>query len=72
MITAMARPFLLVCGTATFPMTSTDAQRLIDGLTPEYAVTMTPNSLTFTNSAGFEYRILPATLGGGPAFEVTQ
>lgn len=72
MITAMARPFLLVCGTVTFRLTSADTQRLLDGLTPDHAVQVTPQRVTFSNGDDVVYHILPATFGGGAAFEVTQ
>lgn len=73
-ITTVARPYtltFLATGTS-YPLTSEDAQRLLD----EYpAITATRNRVVLQghNTPDPKQRtvIRPATLGGGPAFVVT-
>jgi hypothetical protein len=70
-ITTVQRPYLLTfhaTGT-TYPLTSDDAQRLLD----EYpAVTATRNRVVLpghnSTNAAERCTIRPATIGGGPAF----
>jgi len=74
-ITAKARPFILTflaTGTS-YPLTSEEAQRLLD----EYpAVTATRNKVVFqghnTSKASERTVLQPATRGGGPAFDVDR
>ena len=74
-IWTVSRPYLLTfhaTGT-TYPLTSEDAQRLLD----EYpAVTATKNRVVLpghnTSRASERCTLRPATLGGGPAFIVEK
>lgn len=74
-ITVYPRPYVVTfhaTGTS-YPLTSEEAQRLID----EYpAVTATRNRVVLVghNTSDPKQRttIRPATVGGGPAFEVTR
>ncbi len=74
-ITANARPFLLTFHATgnTYPLTSEEAQRLLD----EYpAITATRNRVVLqghnTSRASERTSIHPATLGGGPAFTIER
>lgn len=74
-ITAAQRPFLLTFHFSghTFPLTSEDAQRLLD----EYpAVTATRNRVVLpghnTSRASERVTLRPATIGGGPAFTIER
>lgn len=74
-ITVVARPYtltFLATGTS-YPLTSDEAQRLLD----EYpAVTATRNRVVLvghnTSRASERTVIRPATLGGGPAFIISK
>jgi hypothetical protein len=74
-ITVTARPYLLTYhGTGqTYPLTSEEAQRLID----EYPAAMTRGGYVVlqghnTGRASERTTIAPATWGGGPAFLLTE
>lgn len=74
-ITAVERPYLLtfVSSGHTYPLTSVEAQRLLD----EYpAVRFTRNRVVLAghNSTRAADRCIltPATIGGGPAFELEK
>jgi hypothetical protein len=74
-IAVSARPYTLtfLATGASYPLTSDEAQRLID----EYpAITATRNRVVLqghnTGRASERTVIRPATLGGGPAFVVTK
>jgi hypothetical protein len=74
-ITAADRPFILtfIATGTSYPLTSTEAQRLLD----EYpAIRATRNSVTLhghnTSSAQERTIIRPATLGGGSAFTIER
>jgi hypothetical protein len=71
-VQTVPRPYMLVflsSGNA-YPLSATEAQRLID----EYPVTYASRNRVELrgDGAGSNSRIIPATLGGGPAFEVTR
>jgi hypothetical protein len=59
------RPYLMVTGGAWFPLSSEDAQRLVDAST---VVTATSQRVVLDGGTALH----PATLGGGPAFVVER
>lgn len=74
-ISTVARPYILTFNASghSYPLTSEDAQRLLD----EYpAVTATRNRVVLqghnTSRASERSVIRPATLGGGPAFVIEK
>lgn len=74
-ITAIARPFILTFHSSghSYPLTSDEAQRLLD----EYpAVRATRNRVVLpghnTSRVAERATLRPATLGGGPAFIITR
>lgn len=74
-ITAIERPFLLtfLATNTTYPLTSAEAQRLLD---EHPAVTATKNRVVMhghnTSKASERVVLKPATLGGGPAFVIER
>jgi hypothetical protein len=73
-IHTIPRPYLLVCEQGpTFLLSATEAQRLIDSADEGLAITnAAPNRVRLASSDGTRSSLIPATLGGGPAFEVTS
>lgn len=73
-ITAVDRPFLLTFHASghTYPLTSTEAQRLLDEY-PAVRATKYRVVLTGHNTSDPQQRctITPATRGGGPAFIIS-
>lgn len=74
-IQTVARPYLLTFHSSghTYPLSSAEAQRLLD----EYpAVTATRNKVVLvghnTSRASERSTIRPATIGGGPAFVIER
>lgn len=69
-IHTVSRPYLLMFASGNaYALTSEEAQRLID----EYpAVKATRNRVTLRGDDGTVSTITPATLGGGPAFDITK
>lgn len=69
-VSVVRRPYLLTFASGNvYPLTSEEAQRLID----EYPiVTATRHRVTLRGDDGTISHITPATLGGGDAFEVTK
>jgi hypothetical protein len=69
-VSVVRRPYLLTFASGNrYPLTSEDAQRLID----EYPIiTATRNRVTLRGDDGTRSTITPATIGGGVAFEVTK
>jgi len=68
---ALARPFILDFGTpgGRYPITSEEAQRLIDSY-PVLSANRT--AVVLRADDGGKVRITPATLGGGPAFDIEK
>lgn len=68
-IIALARPLILTFTAtgAAYPLSSEEAQRLIDAYP---ALEATPNGVVLRADDGHACTITPATLGGGPAFEI--
>ena len=65
-ITTMARPYTLTFASGNrYPLTSDEAQRLIDNYP---AVNATKNRVVLLGDDGTRSIIMAATLGGGPAF----
>jgi hypothetical protein len=60
----IARPYTLLSGGNRWPLTSDEAQRLLDSS----VVAATPNRVMLVAGAA----IIPATAGGGPAFFIDR
>jgi len=70
-IQTVARPYLVTFARSgqTFPLTSDEAQRIVDGAT---AVHVAAHRVVLRDADGHRMTLRPATLGGGPAFLVTR
>ncbi len=71
-IRAESRPFLLTFkgSTRVFRFSSAEAQACIDGAAG--IVSATPNRVQFKVAGATDGVLVPATLGGGPAFNITR
>lgn len=70
-VSTVRRPYVLTflaTGTS-YPLSSDEAQRLLDAYP---VVRATTNYVTLRGDDGHTSRIAPATLGGGPAFELDR
>lgn len=69
-IHTVARPYMLTFfGGGSYPIGSEDAQRLID----EYPIVRaTKSQVQLRADDGRRCQIYPATIGGGPAFEIEE
>jgi hypothetical protein len=66
----VSRPYLIdFVGGGRYPLTSEEAQRLIDSYP---VVSANRTAVTLRGDDGRKTRITPATLGGGPAFVVEK
>ena len=68
-VTVVARPYVLTFQSSgnSYPTTSEDAQRLIDGYP---VLTATKYRVVLRGESGERCVLRPATVGGGPAFTV--
>lgn len=70
-IHTVARTYILTFKPSghSYPLTSDEAQRLVDNYP---AVRATRNRVTLRADDGQHTTLLPATVGGGPAFTITR
>jgi hypothetical protein len=68
-VTVTQRPYIMTSHGVSFPLSSEEAQRLLDAYPVE---SFSPNRVTLQVTAVTVGELRPATLGGGDAFEVQR
>lgn len=59
-------------GGMTYRMTSAEVEHLLSDDGADDVIEALPNRITLETPSGSRYSIVPATLGGGPAFMIVR